>query len=350
MGSTLITGGTGFIGSHIVAALNAAVVDLRCLVRPGSSATHLNLRPEQLVTGDIRDSASLRTACSDCDCVIHNAALVSDWGKRENFTAINVDGTRNLLEACAAAGVAQVIMTGTISSYGEEGFVGQRDENCPFNSHYRYLLDRLFPSALNHYRDSKAAATKLGLDYASEQGLNLTILEPVWVFGEREFNTGFYQYLRQVNRGSRFLPGSGVNHFHVVYAGDLARAYLLAWQRQLPGVNRIIIGNSQVDLMQTIWKEFCRAAALEPPHHLPRWLVYPVGLLLELLWTVARRPAPPALTRGRVNMFYDSIAYSTQRAEMLLGFRSEFTLEEAVDKTVAWYRDNGYLPTKRDFR
>lgn len=347
MTSTLITGGTGFIGSHIVATLTDAQVDLRCLVRPGSTNAHLSLPSDQLLEGDVCDHDSLSRACEGCDCVIHNAALVGDWGHARDFHRVNVEGTLNLLKACVECGVGQVIMTGSISSYGEENFEGERDENSPFNSHYRYMFDSVFPCAMNYYRDSKAQATEQALAFAGEHDLNLTILEPVWVFGEREFNTGFYEYLREVSRGARFLPGSSTNNFHVIYAGDLGRAYLLAWQRRLPGINRIIIGNRQVDRMQDIWNQFCRAAELEPPRRLPQWLVYPVGFMMELLWTLTRRPQAPTLTRGRVNMFYDSITYSTQLAESLLGFRSEYTLAEAVDKTVAWYRDNSYLPTKR---
>jgi nucleoside-diphosphate-sugar epimerase len=179
--------------------------------------------------------------------------------------------------------------------------------------------------------------------YAAEYGIDCTILEPAWVYGEREFTSGFFTYVQSVRRGLRYMPGSKTNTFHVIYVRDLARAYVLAAQKPLPGVERMLLGNPGPHPMHKIFRLFCIEAGLEPPRLLPKWAVYPPAMLLECIGTILRSRKSPLLTRGRVNMFYDSIGYSSDKAARLLGFTCQYTLEEGIHNTVQWYRDNGYL-------
>jgi nucleoside-diphosphate-sugar epimerase len=339
----LLTGATGFIGSHVLEALTGAGLRVRALVRAQANGPQLEGAGAEVALGDVRDLPSLERAVRGCSQVIHVAGLARDWGKRADFVETNVTGTRNVLEASRRAGVSHVIITGSISSYGEEDSENAKNELCPYRSHYPYLLDKIFPCALNWYRDSKAAATSEAAAFAREHNLALTILEPAWVYGEREFETGFYSYIKTVQSGQRFMPGSTRNRFHVVYAKDLAQAYVLAAQKRLPGVERIIVGTEHSEWMHQIFATFCREAGLPPPRLLPKWSTYPVGFVLELACTLAGSRQPPTLTRGRVNTFYDSISYSTDKARRLLGFRCDYSLEQGIRQTVAWYKNNHYL-------
>jgi nucleoside-diphosphate-sugar epimerase len=196
---------------------------------------------------------------------------------------------------------------------------------------------------MNHYRDTKALLTQRACRYADDHKLNLTVLEPAWVYGEREFNTGFHSYLKAVQNGMKYAPGSRDNLFHVIYARDLAQAYLLAYRRRLPGVHRIIAGNPAPAKLHDIHSMFCAAAKLSPPKLLPKWLVYPLGLALELAATLGGRSEPPLLTRSRVNMMYDNIVFSSALARQLLGFEARTPLPEGISNTVTWYKQNGYI-------
>jgi nucleoside-diphosphate-sugar epimerase len=131
--------------------------------------------------------------------------------------------------------------------------------------------------------------------------------------------------------------------FHVIYARDLAQAYVRAYEKRLQGIHRFIIGNPRVDTMERVFGLFCSLAGLTKPPRAPKWALYPIGFLLEALYTVANAKTPPTLTRARVNMFYDSICYDVSRAERLLGFRASTPLEEAIARTVAWYKGSGHL-------
>lgn len=171
----------------------------------------------------------------------------------------------------------------------------------------------------------------------------MTVLEPVWVYGEREFHTGFYEYIQSAQNGMFAAPGSRKNKFHVIYARDLAKAYYLAYEKRLPGVNRLLLGNPEPEWMDKIMSLFCEEAGIRKPINLPKWLVYPIGFIMELLYTALGTQNPPLLTRGRVNMFYDNIEYSTKKAKKMLGFKCNYTLEQGIKKTVAWYRENNFI-------
>jgi nucleoside-diphosphate-sugar epimerase len=343
----LITGATGFIGSHVAEVFLSAGIPCVLFVRDPSRLCHELSGKAEIRTGNVCNRQSVMKASRDCTSLIHVAGKSSDWGNREDFFSLNVQGTINMLEACRINRISYAILTGSISSYGEENCTLLKDETFPFNSHYPYFLDRFFPCAFNHYRDSKAEATRQAMLFAAEHRINMTIIEPAWVYGEREFTTGFYAYIKTVEQGVRFLPGSLRNTFHVIYARDLARAYLLAWQKQLPGIERILIGNSEPESMHRIFSLFCSKAGLKPPRPIPRGAAYPAGFVLEVFGTLFRTKNPPLLSRGRVNMFYDSIGYSVKKAERILGFTSEYSLEQGIRNTVTWYQENGYLKRKR---
>lgn len=343
MNSVMITGATGFIGSHAAEEFCNRGVRVGCLVRESSDISNIEGLPIELRQGEVENLESMRAAFKGYDCVIHIAAYAKDWGDYECFYGINVDGTLNVLKACVENGIRQVILTSSVSVYGEENFKGVKDENCPYNSHYPYFMDSIFPSGLNYYRDTKAMAKKVAIEYAGKNGINLTVIEPVWVYGEREFNTGFYEYLATARSGIPFLPGSKRNKFHVVYAKDLARAYYLAFKNKLEGIHSFIIGNEKAEQMDRIYSLFCREAGIKKPMNAPKAFVYPAAFIMELLYTVLRIKKPPLLTRGRVNMFYDNIEYSTEKARTQLGFTAEYSLEEGIKKTVAWYMERGLL-------
>jgi nucleoside-diphosphate-sugar epimerase len=343
MDRVMITGATGFIGSHITRAFIGHGVKVGCLVRRCSDLANLEGLNVELRYGDIRDRESLVSAFKDYDAVIHNAALVADWGPYRDFYKTNVRGTLNVMEACLQNGIEKIIMAGSNAVYGEEDCRTSKNEDSPLNPHYRYFLGRIVPCKLNYYRDTKTLATVLASDYARKFGLNLTILDPVWVYGERELHTGFYEYLRSVQGGMIVTPGCRSNKFHAIYAGDLAEAYYCAFRKGVSGVRRFIIGNERAERMSTIYGLLCREARLKPPRNLPKFVFYPVGLLMEILWSALGFAAPPLLTRGRVNLFYDSITYSVEKAKKILGFVGTYSLEEGIARTVSWYRTNHLL-------
>lgn len=339
----LITGASGLAGGHIARYFSEQGVNLTCMVREGSDISFIRDLPVKIVTGDVTDPGGLAKLFKGMDVIVHTAAKVADWGKYSDFHRVNVTGTLNVLRAAAENGIRRVITLGSVSSYGEEDSDCLKDETFPFRSHYPYAFDRLLPAGMNHYRDTKAEATRRAMDFAAGNGMNLTVLEPVWIYGENESGSGFYEYLKAAASGVPFMPGCRSNTFHVIYAGELARACWIAIRKPPAGACRIIIADKKPGNMRHIYGLFCREAGVKQPRRIPKGLIYPVALIMEGVALLIKKSSPPLLIRSRVNMFYDSIGFSTEKAEKILGFTSRVDLETGIRNTVAWYKKNKWL-------
>lgn len=338
-----VTGATGFIGSHVAEYLSEQGFQLVCGVRKSSNTNFLKTLPVELKYADLTDPDSLTQAMKGCGTVIHTAGKVSDWGKFQDFYNVNVAGTRNVLVACRTNKIRHIITTGSVSCYGEENCPGAKDEQSPHNPRYPYFLEPVWPSGMNYYRVSKTMAVKASEEFAWRNSMNITVLHPVWVFGEREFSSGFYEYMKYVRSGIPFGPGSRNNLFHVIYARDLAKAYLRALQCAPSGFSNYIIGNRTVGKLDDFFSMICREMGSRKPVNLPKFITWPIGFSAELLASLLNLKSAPFLTRARVNMFYDSICYSTQKAENELSFTCGYSLEEGIRNTVQWYKLNGLI-------
>lgn len=338
----VITGATGLAGSHIAEYFSAKGLKPFCLLRKESNADFLNTLDVQIIYGDINKTEELTECFKGAGIIIHTAAKVSDWGKYDDFYKTNVLGTLNVLRAANHCGIKDVIITGSISCYGEENSQIVKDEEYGYHSHYHYFMDKIFPSGMNFYRDTKAEANIQAINYALENNINLTILEPAWIYGEREFHSGFYDFLKSVKDFPISL-GSKKNKFHSIYARELAKIYFLAYKKRLTGVNKILAVSRKAEYQHKIMDSMCKTAGLKIPKRLPKFLIYPPALLIELFYTLFNFKNPPLISRARVNMFYDNIEYSSSKMIDLLDYSEDYTFEESIANTINWYKNNNYL-------
>jgi nucleoside-diphosphate-sugar epimerase len=335
-----VTGATGLVGSHVAEYFSQQGFHVICGVRKNSVTDFLKTLPVELRFADVTDPDSLINSMKGVSVVIHSAGKVSDWGKWQDFYNVNVIGTKNVLKACLANGINRIITTGSVSCFGEENNAVLKNEQSSHNPRHPYFLDKIWPSGMNHYRVSKSIASKETEEFAIQHNLNLTIIHPVWVYGEREFSSGFYEYMKSVKSGIPFSPGSTKNYFHVVYVRDLARAYHFALEKAPDGFNTYIIGDKTICKQEELFKLICREMGLRKPINIPKAVAYPIGFLAELAAYLLKMENAPFLTRARVNMFYDSIGFSTKKAEDELTFYSRYSLEDGIKNTVKWYKDN----------
>ncbi|MBI5546575.1 MAG: NAD-dependent epimerase/dehydratase family protein [Deltaproteobacteria bacterium] len=340
-----LTGANGFLGSHIARALTRAGLTVRALVRQGASTRYLK-RLQHLELRELADTSlpCLRQALAGADALVHNAALARDWGRYRDFHEANVLYTRRALEVAAELGIRQVVHISSNAVLGEEDCREPKAVSAPYRARLPYLLEGLLPSAMNHYRVTKAEGEKAALEIARGAKLDLTVLRPVWIFGPREEHSGPYEYCRTVVSGTPLFPGTDDNLFHAVYVEDVARAVRLALAKRLPGVHLFNIGPKEVLPMRRYFGLYCAALGRKQPAKLPKWLLYPLALLLEASSLLLRTKNPPLLTRARLYMLYANNVYDVSDAERLLGFRAETDLALAVRKTVRWWRLNRFLP------
>ncbi|MBZ0276978.1 MAG: NAD-dependent epimerase/dehydratase family protein, partial [Anaerolineae bacterium] len=228
----LVTGATGFVGSHIARTLSAAGHHVRVLHRASSKLDALTGVTYESAIGDILDQDSLRAACNGCDWVFHVAAVADYWRADHSrmFTA-NVDGTRWVLEAARETGVKRVIFTSSAAA------IGFRDDGLPADENFRFNLPpKRFP-----YGYSKVLAEQVAQE-AVAAGQDVVITNPVVVMGPGDLNMISGSYIVQVKRFGRFVPVTA-GGIAVVDVRDVARMHLAAAERGRTG-ERYILGTA----------------------------------------------------------------------------------------------------------
>ncbi len=215
----LVTGATGFVGANVVEALSLAGWHVRALHRSSSSLAALQGLAYEPALGDVTDAESLRSAVTGCDAVFHVAGVTADYWDQDGarLHAVNVAGTRNVVEAALAAGVARLVHT---SSQAALGFA---DDDRPVDETHQYNL----PPDAYPYGYSKHLA-ELEVQRAVELGLHAVIVNPTVVLGPRDVTLTNSQIILEVQRGRvPLVPPGGIN---VVDAVDLGRGHLQALQ------------------------------------------------------------------------------------------------------------------------
>lgn len=162
MSKSLVTGGSDFLGSHLVETLVARGEKVRVLIRPTSKVAHLESLKVELIYGDLNNLSSLRKAIQNIERVYHCAALAADWGTWERFRSTNVTGVHNLLEAALKTGVKKFIHVSTSDVYGHPDYPA--DETTPYR-----LRD--WP-----YGDTKIEGERLVWTYYKKHNLPITIV------------------------------------------------------------------------------------------------------------------------------------------------------------------------------
>jgi nucleoside-diphosphate-sugar epimerase len=325
--SFLVTGATGFIGGHLVERMVGDGLDVRCLVRASSDASLLDRLGAELVTGSLEDQASLDRATQECRYVIHCGALVSDWALPEEIARINVEGTRNLLEASARASVRRFVHLSTTDVYGYPGDRGVEETRVA--SRFR-----------NWYAQTKLAAEAEVTAAHSANGLETVILRPATVYGPRSVAV-VGEMARAIRAGHMLLVDRGRAVAGLCYVDNLVDAIVLALERQAAARQAFNVS----DGLGVTWRQFVDdlADGLGCPR--PRWsLPYPVanglGFAFEHVYRLLRRAThlrtAPLLSRQAANVLGRDQDFSNRKARELLGWEPRVDYRSGLQATLAW--------------
>jgi dihydroflavonol-4-reductase len=327
-GPTLVTGGTGFLGAHIVRALLRRGERPRCLVRATSDRRNLASLPVEIVPGDLTDTASLQRATKGVASVFHCAAdyrlFVRD--PRETY-ASNVEGTRNVLRSAAEAGVKRVVYTSSVGTLGLNRNGRPATEETPVAP----------ADMVGHYKRSKFLAEQVAQEWAV-QGLPVVIVNPSTPVGELDAKpTPTGQILvRFLNRRMPVYVETGLN---LVDVRDVAEGHLLAAEKGRVG-ERYILGHRNMTLKE-ILDTLARLTGLPAPRlRVPHWIPLAVAAVdTSIARLVGRSPEIPieGVRLSRHRMFFDA-----SKAVRELGL-PQTPIEEALERAVRWFRENGYV-------
>jgi nucleoside-diphosphate-sugar epimerase len=324
---SLVTGATGFIGSHLAQALVAAGDEVRALVRPTSDTRRLAALPVELCVGDLTDPASLRRAVAGVARVFHCAAVVFDWGDPAIFDAANVDGTRHLLASALETGVAKFVHVSSTEVYGYPDYPVAED------APYRYRGWS--------YCDTKIEAEKQAWAFA-RRGLPLTILRPATVYGPR--SATILEFVALLKGGQMMLIAGGRKNAGLVYVDNLSDALLLAGKPEA-GLGRAY---NLTDGLDVTWAQFTNELATmlgrgQVRRSLPRGLAYAAACLLEGWGRARKQSSRPLLTRMAVEFVGTRQDFDNQRVRQELGWRPRVDFAEGMRRVESWLQEEGLL-------
>jgi dihydroflavonol-4-reductase len=329
--TALVTGATGFVGSAVARRLLQAGEAVRVLVRPTSDRRNLaELAGEvEVAVGDLGDLASLERALRGCRALYHVAADYRLWTRRpEELYATNVDGTRALLRAAAAAGVARIVYTSSVAALGVPGDGRPGDEDTPVS----------LAGLIGHYKRSKFLAEEEVRRLVREEGLPAVIVNPSAPIGPRDVKpTPTGRIVVEAARGR--IPAVVDTGLNVVHVDDVAAGHLLAFERGRVG-ERYVLGGDNVELGELIGRIAKLAGRRPPLLRLPHGVALPIAYAAEAVARLTGRE--PLATVDGVRMARKRMFFTSARAERELGYRAR-PAEAALRDAVAWFRANGYL-------
>lgn len=322
-----LTGATGYTGGHLLRTLIARGDQVTALARDGSLSEELRASGATWVSGDLRDEAALRKLVAGADAVLHVAAVYRTAGHPDSYyREINVGGTRRLLEAAKASGVKRFVHTSTVGIYGHVAHP-PADESFP-------------PSPSDIYQETKAEADVLAIAFGREHGLEVSVVRPGAIYGPLE--TRLLKLFRQIARGRYAIVGSGEPFYHLAYIDDLVAGFLLAMERpEAAGEAFIIAGPSYVSQNELAARVARATGGSVLPFKLPAWPIQRVGDVVEAI-CVPLGIEPP-IHRRRVDFWTKSRAFSIDKARRLLGYAPRVDVDEGLARTVASYREAGWL-------
>jgi nucleoside-diphosphate-sugar epimerase len=324
MSTILITGGNGFVGRHLVAALQARGDQVRVLALPKEDASRLEQRGAEVYRGDIRDPETLRAPVRGVDGVLHLAAMQDVWRPLDVYRAVNVGGTRNVARAALAAGVRRFVHMSSSSVYGM-GHGHPVDETfplTPFNDPYPV---------------TKAEADRAVQRMTEQDGLPGVIIRPDQIFGPGDV-LHFGAMAERMLNGRGFLVGNGDNRMPFVYVDDVVRGLLLALDHDKAAGNAYNITNDSPLTQRQMLEAIAEDVGARPPgRRIPYRALYGAGYLAERLARTLPSVGRPPVTRLGVAFFGTDNRYAIGKARSELGYRPGVSLRDAVRISAEWY-------------
>ena len=323
----LVTGGNGFIGSHLVRHLVHKGHAVRAMYQPGTDLDRLEGLDVEAVEGDLLDEPGLGRACLGQDAVMHLAAVVMDWGPWELFRKVNIGGTRNLIRAAAHGGVQRLVFVSSVAVHRYVG-ISAGDEAWP--------RDNL----QNPYAASKIACEDMLMRAHREQRLEAVIARPgVFPFGPGD-RLALPELLR--NHGSYAHVAGGRARLCTAYAPNLAEGLALCAEIDQAAGQVYVFADDETPTWRELTDRIFTGVGLAPAKHsVPLILAMAAATAAEAWAKISGRP--PLINRYRVSLAGRDCVFISRKAKDELGWRPRKGLGEALDQTLGWLNDNREL-------
>lgn len=324
----MVTGGGGFLGGAIVRRLRGRGDEVAVLCR--GRYPEIDALGVRTVQGDIRDRAAVRAACAGMDVVFHVAAKAGVWGSRREFWSVNVDGTRNVIDACRDLGIRRLVYTSTPS------VVSGKHDLCGVNESQPYPTNFLCA-----YAESKAAAERL-VWAANGENLRTVTLRPHLIWGPGDPHL-VPRILDRARKSALVRVGDGTNRVDITYIDNAACAHLLAADAACAGKAYFISDGEPVVLWDWI-AQLLQVANLPPIRkNVSFGVAYAAGLVLEVVHTAIPFKGEPRLTRFVATQLAKSHYFDISAARRDLGYAPVVSIAEGLER-LRWSWDANSPP------
>jgi nucleoside-diphosphate-sugar epimerase len=323
----LITGATGFIGSHLAEALHAKGYRLRCLVRKTSSLEWIKHLPVEYSYGSFFDAPALQKAVEGVDYVYHLAGLTKAASRAEYFQGNHI-ATKNLLEAVVASNsrLKRFVHISTQAAVGPSIGVDPIDERTPFHP-------------ITTYGVSKMEAEKECLKLMDK--IPITITRPPAVYGPREKD--IFAFFKAMNNRFQLMIGFNEKHVSLIHVNDLVDGILLAGEHPAAAGQTYFISSERFYSWKDVGETTSRAMGKKALRlRIPETLVYTVAAFAELFSSITHKAVLLNFEKAR-DIVQDAWTCSIAKAKNELGFKEQISLEDGIHSTVQWYRERGWL-------
>jgi len=326
---SLVTGGTGLLGSHIAEQLRHRNHGVRALCRTGSDTTFLQSLGAEIIDGDLTDRDAVRRACTGVDVVYHAAARVGDWGPWEDFVRVSVDGTQHLLEGAAAARVSRFLHISSISVYGHVDGDGKVfDESAPLGVNLHKW---------SYYTRAKIEAEKRVWAMHASGRMPVTVIRPSWLYGPRDRAT-LPRLIDSMRRRKLKIIGDGRNRLNVVHAGNVAEAAVLAAESDRTIGEAYNCCHDGI-LTQRAYFDRIADAVGEPAvtKSVPYRVAYSAAFLMECFGHAFKTKNPPLVTRYAVWLMGRRCFFECNKLKEHVGWSSSIGYAEGIAAAVQDY-------------
>jgi nucleoside-diphosphate-sugar epimerase len=330
----LVTGGGGFLGGALCRGLLARG-DVPVSFQRTFSPLLDTLGVEQRL-GDLADADAVRGACAGVDAVLHNAAKAGAWGSRASYWSANVDGTRHVIAACRAHGIARLVYTSTpsVTHSGRTPVEGGNERDTPYGHGFKAW-----------YPASKVVAER-DLLAANDATLATVALRPRLIWGPGDTQL-LPRLVERARAGRLRLVGDGRNRLDTTFIDNAVDAHLRALDALAPGApcagQAYFVSNGEPMAAEDIVNALLRAAGAPEVHaHVPYGVAYAAGAVLEAAWHAFALRGEPPMTRFLAEQLVTPHWYDIGAAARDLGYRPRVSIAEGLRRTAAaWAAGRG---------
>lgn len=317
-----VTGGSGFLGGHLLDALTAEGHTVRALARTPAAADAVTGRGAEAVRGDLLDAAALRAGMADCDAVVHAAAHTGQWGPPGDFVRVNVQGTAAVVRAAEETGVRRLVHISSEAVLADGGPLRQADESRPRPAR-----------PVGEYPRTKGIAEDLVLAAASA-ALTTLAVRPRLVWGPGD-TTVLPAVVEAARRGRFAWVGGGHYLTSTCHAANACAGILAALRQGEGGRAYFLTDGEPVEFRAFLTALAATAGTVLPDRSVPRWALAATARTAETAWRVLRLRGEPPVTRTFVALSAQEMTVDDSAARRELGYRPVLTRDEGLKQLAA---------------